>query len=127
MPEHPTRDAYVTATSCPVCATPLNGRADQRYCTPACRQTAYRARTQNPNPNHRRPTSRPGSFPPRAHRLRMRSLRTTTPRRAMVSGLPTTRPTHRTRRAMPILRRPGRNHRPHRAAYDLNSPHRIKW
>jgi hypothetical protein len=48
VPEHPRRDAYVTATSCPVCATPLNGRTDQRYCTPACRQTAYRRRTQTP-------------------------------------------------------------------------------
>ena len=50
MPEHPARDAYVTATSCPICATPLPGRADQRYCTQACRQAAYRARTQNPTP-----------------------------------------------------------------------------
>lgn len=50
MPEHPRRDGYVTAISCPVCATPLNGRADQRYCTPACRQAAYRRRTQNPTP-----------------------------------------------------------------------------
>ena len=50
MPENPSGDGYVTATSCPVCATPLNGRADQRYCTPACRQSAYRARTQTPEP-----------------------------------------------------------------------------
>jgi hypothetical protein len=50
VPEHPRRDGYVTAISCPVCATPLNGRADQRYCTPACRQAAYRRRTQNPTP-----------------------------------------------------------------------------
>ena len=38
MREHPTRDAYLTATSCPICANPLHGRTDQRYCTPACRQ-----------------------------------------------------------------------------------------
>jgi hypothetical protein len=47
MSEHPTRDTYVTANppTCPVCGTSLHGRADQRYCTPACRQSAYRART----------------------------------------------------------------------------------
>ncbi len=50
MPEHPTRDTYVTATACPVCATPLTGRGDQRYCTPACRQAAYRARTSTAAP-----------------------------------------------------------------------------
>ncbi len=44
MPEHPTRDGYVTATSCPICAAPLPGRADQRYCGPRCRQRAYRTR-----------------------------------------------------------------------------------
>ena len=52
MPEHPTRDGYVTATSCPICATALHGRTDQRYCTPACRQAAYRRR----NPSPRTPT-----------------------------------------------------------------------
>jgi len=50
VPEHPARDGYVTATSCPICATPLPGRTDQRYCTPACRQAAYRRRTQQPPP-----------------------------------------------------------------------------
>jgi 5-methylcytosine-specific restriction endonuclease McrA len=51
MAEHPTRDTYVTANDrpscavCAVCGTSLHGRADQRYCTPACRQSAYRART----------------------------------------------------------------------------------
>ena len=50
MPEHPARDGYVTATNCLVCATPLNGRADQRYCTPACRQAAYRRSTSPPAP-----------------------------------------------------------------------------
>ena len=36
--------------------TSLNGRADQRYCTPACRQAAYRRRTP--------PTPRPSTPPP---------------------------------------------------------------
>ena len=49
MPEHPNRDAYVTATNCQVCATALHGRTDQRYCTPACRQAAYRNRTDPPS------------------------------------------------------------------------------
>lgn len=61
MPEHPTRDGYVTATNCPVCDTALNGRADQRYCSPTCRQTAYRRRTQNPTPQ-------PSATPPAARR-----------------------------------------------------------
>jgi len=38
------RDTSVTANTCPVCGTGLQGRADQRYCTPACRQSAFRAR-----------------------------------------------------------------------------------
>ena len=50
MPNHPDRDGYVTATSCPICGTALPGRADQQYCTPTCRQTAYRRRTQPPPP-----------------------------------------------------------------------------
>jgi hypothetical protein len=65
VPEHPTRDGYVTANSCPVCATPLNGRADQRYCTPACRQTAYRRRTQNPT---HQPSAPPLPAPGRSRR-----------------------------------------------------------
>jgi len=38
--EYPTRDAYVTASCGPICATALHARSDQRYCTPACRQAA---------------------------------------------------------------------------------------
>jgi hypothetical protein len=41
----------VTATNCPVCATPLHGRTDERYCTSEC----CLRRTQNPTPNHRNP------------------------------------------------------------------------
>ena len=50
MPERPARDGYVSATNCPICAAVLHGRADQRYCTPACRQAAYRRSTQHPEP-----------------------------------------------------------------------------
>ena len=65
MPEHPSRDGYVTATTCPICATALHGRTDQRYCTPACRQTAYRARTQNRAPQ---PSAPPPPPPDRSRR-----------------------------------------------------------
>ena len=46
--EDPPRDGSVTATSCPICASPLIGRADQRFCSPACRQAAHRRRTRPP-------------------------------------------------------------------------------
>jgi len=45
VPEHPLRDGSVTATGCVICAAPLSGRADQQFCSPACRQTAHRRRT----------------------------------------------------------------------------------
>lgn len=44
IPERPSRDTYVTASKCPICGIALSGRSDQRYCSPACRQTSYRAR-----------------------------------------------------------------------------------
>lgn len=47
MPEHPSRDGSITATGCAVCAAPLTGRADQRFCSPACRQAAHRRRTNS--------------------------------------------------------------------------------
>ena len=53
MPDHPPRDGSVTAvtaTGCAVCAEPLLGRADQRFCTPACRQTAHRRRRDSMSP-----------------------------------------------------------------------------
>ncbi len=59
MSERPTREGYVTAKGCPVCGTPLRGRADRRYCTPACRQSAYRARTAaSTQPQPQPPTGR---------------------------------------------------------------------
>ncbi len=48
MPERPPREGSVTATGCQVCATPLAGRADQRFCSPTCRQTAHRRRGGTP-------------------------------------------------------------------------------
>lgn len=39
---------------CPGCGQPLDphGRADRRYCSPACRVRAYRARCPNPPTAH---------------------------------------------------------------------------
>ena len=50
MPEDPLRDSSVTATGCLICAAPLPGRADRRYCSPACRQAAHRRRSNPPTP-----------------------------------------------------------------------------
>ena len=90
-----------SAGGCLVCATdqtdaPTSSTARWRAANPP---TGAAPRPPKP------PTSPAGPIPPRAHRLRMRSLRTTTPRRTMVPRLPTTRPTHRTRRARPRLQR----------------------
>ena len=39
----------VTAPCCHACGGPLpGGRRDRRFCSPACRQRAYRARTGHP-------------------------------------------------------------------------------
>lgn len=37
-------------TPCPVCQTPFTPVGRQRYCTPACRQAAWRARHPQPAP-----------------------------------------------------------------------------
>jgi hypothetical protein len=56
------RNDIETATACPVCATAFTPTRRQRYCTPACRQAAWRAR-------HYEPTPRPATtIPPRTHR-----------------------------------------------------------
>jgi hypothetical protein len=39
--------------TCPVCATPFTPIRRQRYCTPACRQAAWRARHPQPRPGNR--------------------------------------------------------------------------
>ena len=40
----PSRDEDETTSTCPVCATGFSPTRRQRYCTPACRQRAFRAR-----------------------------------------------------------------------------------
>lgn len=39
------------AIACPVCATAFTPIRRQRYCTPACRQAAWRARRPTPPPS----------------------------------------------------------------------------
>jgi hypothetical protein len=42
----------IETTSCPVCGTPFARIRRQRYCSPACRQAAWRARSTPPTPDH---------------------------------------------------------------------------
>ena len=44
-PTAPSRDAPVTAASCPICRQDLPAGRPRRWCSPACRQAAYRRRT----------------------------------------------------------------------------------
>jgi predicted nucleic acid-binding Zn ribbon protein len=67
VPENPTRYGYVTPTNCPVCGTALKGRAAQRYCSPACRQAAYRRRTPSPTPQPATPVLPTPGRPRREH------------------------------------------------------------
>lgn len=46
----PPRDDIVTTSTCPVCGTGFTRIRRQRYCTPACRQNAFRRRHQLPDP-----------------------------------------------------------------------------
>ena len=46
----PPRNDIETTTRCPVCADVFTPIRRQRYCTPACRQHAWRARQPNPTP-----------------------------------------------------------------------------
>ena len=46
----PSRNDNETTTACPVCATGFTPIHRQRYCSPACRQAAWRARHTNPAP-----------------------------------------------------------------------------
>lgn len=43
-------DNQTPAVTCPVCATAFTPVRRQRYCTPACRQAAWRARHPSPQP-----------------------------------------------------------------------------
>jgi hypothetical protein len=52
-PASPQRDDNVTTTiaaACPVCGTPFIPAGRQRYCSPACKQKAFRARHPVPIP-----------------------------------------------------------------------------
>ena len=42
----PPGDVSVTALACPVCGQPLPAGRSRRFCSPACRQAAYRRRHQ---------------------------------------------------------------------------------
>jgi hypothetical protein len=56
------RNDIEAAVACPVCATEFTPIRRQRYCTPACRQAAWRTR-------HHQPTPRPAvTIPPATHR-----------------------------------------------------------
>jgi Integrase core domain len=46
----PPRGDIATTVACPVCATGFTPIRRQRYCSPACRQAAWRARHQGPAP-----------------------------------------------------------------------------
>ena len=78
VPEAPWRDASVTPT-CPVCQGPLpTGRA-RAWCSPRCRQAAYRTRHRPPSPTLTLPPT--GWVTDRQRRLRMPRLRGTPRRR----------------------------------------------
>ena len=50
QPKRPWRNDNETTTAGPVCGTPFTPIRRQRYCTPACRQAAWRNRHSDPNP-----------------------------------------------------------------------------
>ena len=56
-PEAPSGDASVTA-SCAACAGPVPAGRARQYCSPACRQDAYRRRHQPPRPSTQLPARR---------------------------------------------------------------------
>jgi hypothetical protein len=49
-PRNDIRNDIETITACPTCATAFTPIRRQRYCTPACRQAAWRARHPDPVP-----------------------------------------------------------------------------
>ena len=108
-------DDHPATTPCPVCGETFTPIRRQQYCTPACRQAAWRTRH-----THRTPTP-VITLPPRTprrdyHHLRMPHLRHPPPRPTVVPRLQPTRATHRPRRPVPTLRRTRRHQRPHRPA-----------
>lgn len=57
----PSSDVCVTAPRCPACARQLPAGRSRRFCSPACRQAAYRRRHQPDTPE--------APLPPRRSRL----------------------------------------------------------
>ena len=51
------RNDIATTSACPVCATAFIPVRRPRYCTPACRQAAWRARHPDPRPAVVAPTT----------------------------------------------------------------------
>ncbi len=58
---NPPGDVSVTAPGCPACGAPLPAGRSRRFCSPACRQAAYRRRHQS--------VSAKARLPPRRSRL----------------------------------------------------------
>ena len=54
----PPGDVSVTAPGCPACGQPLPASRSRRFCSPACRQSAYRRRHQDAPPQTPLPTRR---------------------------------------------------------------------
>jgi hypothetical protein len=52
----------IHTVACPVCATTFTPTRRQRYCTPACRQAAWRARHPPPQTGHRRAGPHPATY-----------------------------------------------------------------
>jgi hypothetical protein len=63
LPPDCQRSGLRSATTCPVCPNVFTPTRRQRYCTPACRQAAWRARHRNPSPTV--------VVPPTTHRRRV--------------------------------------------------------
>lgn len=49
---NPSRNEIETTKSCPVCGASFTRIRRQRYCSPACRQAAWRARTTTDRHDH---------------------------------------------------------------------------
>ena len=47
---HPNRDSTTATTPCPACGEAFTPIRRQKYCTPACRQAAWRTRHHDPAP-----------------------------------------------------------------------------
>jgi hypothetical protein len=61
LPELPLRNDGETMLSCAACGTPFHPVGRQRFCTPACRQVAWRRRHPTPVPTVPSKTPRPST------------------------------------------------------------------